>query len=278
MKRHLLAIGALLAPLALSAGAANAQSYGTYSSYADQLPRYAKEYAADAERLHQADAGRQQAYQSYLNARAHAERNLISSIGLDAAKARLSVALDRFEQSRADALAKLKADTAYQDLQTRSQAFADQIHMLRQVRPRPPSQIDRLANDKLESARQSTAMEAAVLDRDNGVQQARMDMIAARRDVERLESELRTKLDSAAEVVAARDRLNQIDASIAKARIEYAGSRAAYVTAAEELDRQDWFRYHRGYYDYGYNFYRPNYHRYNTFFGFTAPHHGHYYR
>jgi hypothetical protein len=276
MKRYLLAIGALLTPLSLSAGSASAQSYGTYSSYADQLPRYAKDYAADAERLYQADIGRQQAYQAYLNTRARVERNLFSSLGLDAAKARLSDGLDRFEQSRADALAKLKTDSAYQDLQARSQAFADQIHMLRQVKPRPQSQIDRLAIDKLESAKQLTAMEAAVLERDNGVQQAKMDMIAARADIARLDGELRAKLDSAAEVVAARDRLNQIDASIAKARIDYAGSRAAYVTVAEELDRQDWFRYHRGYYDYGYNYYRPHYHRYNTFFGFTVPHHGHY--
>jgi hypothetical protein len=78
--------------------------------------------------------------------------------------------------------------------------------------------------------------------------------------------------------VAARDRISQIDASIAKARIDYAGSRAAYVTAVDELDRQDWFRYHRGYYDYGYGYHRPHYHRHNSFIGFTAPFYSGYYR
>src|SRR5687767_1067363 len=104
MTRQLLAIGALLT---FSASAAFGQAYGNYNYTSAGLPRYAKEYAESAERLYQADVGRQEAVRAYYQTQRRVERNLSVSLGLTDAKNRLSAAIDRFDKSRSEALAKL---------------------------------------------------------------------------------------------------------------------------------------------------------------------------
>ena len=170
---------------------------------------------------------------------------------LGEAQERLRQAQNNFDRVRAQAMRELQDDAAYREGRAEQAALEERIAQVRQMGI-SQAQIADLAEAKLQSAGEMSAMERQVLRRNQAYEAAREQLVRANLEHERLLDRLNAAVPNHPLYASAVERAEDLERRLAVQWIDFAGTSAAYAQALENQAIQFEVARRFGYGRYGY--------------------------